>query len=1014
MKKNLDLGYHADPDVYSIGALPKHGAGYPLSKDGKAKTRSLGGQWNFKFYPSVTLLDKAPAKWDSIKVPANWQFEGYDKPIYTNVRYPYPICTNPLKLPAIDDTDNSCGVYMRSFELSEEELKGRVHVEFAANSGAEVYVNGEFVGYSESSFDYQEYDITKFVRAGENEIKIVVYRFTTGSYLEDQDMWRLSGIFRDVVLIFVPRVRIADVYARAEFDGHDFSRAVFKAGVQIDAAGALPAGCKALVTLADAEGKKVAAGTLEFPAAGEGESAVLRLDSEVSSPRLWSAEDPYLYKVYIMLVDAAGNFLDLRSFGFGFRKIEIVGKTEEHEPMILLNGKKLKIRGVNRHEFHPERGHAVTREDNERDIVILRNNNIDSLRTSHYPNSRDLYDLCDRYGIMVMCENNLETHGLAHIIPRGKRRWVRQVCHRMENMVRTFRNHACILFWSLGNESGDGGRAFSAMKETALALDKTRPIHYEADGYVTVSDMVSEMYTKLEQMDEIGKNRAHMHSIATWSPTGHLLLPYMYRDKPFIQCEYAHCMGNSLGNFADYWEKFKQYDRLCGGYIWDYADQSIRRVRADGTVEWTYGGDWDDQPNDGTFAFNGIVRADRVPNPALYEVKRVHQQISFKDAGGGSVAVTNEFLFTDLGKYEFEAELTVDGMPAGKAALNVPALKPGETATVKLPFGELPATGECAVNVRALQKNAERGIDAGHIVAEDQIVLRGFKPAVLKPVEGKAVFPDGDGFVIKCGRVEAKVSGETGYIHSLKIEGREMLSEPIKPNFWRAPIDNDLSPQVPAFVSKLVFGKFVYKNAQEGIFKSRLTADGNKVVVNWGAPGMTGVRSVYEATERGIRISLVCRPNIYGLPRFGCSMKLATTDDIEFFARGPHENYCDRKTGAMLGVYSGKVEDFQHDYLVPQENGNHCDARCLTVGGREGVCISAASAPFEFSCHNYSLSALEKATHAHELAREKDGVYVFVDGKQRGVGGDVPALACVKPQYKIKGGKKHSFDFVIG
>ena len=413
MKKNLDLGYHADPDVYSIGALPKHGAGYPLSKDGKAKTRSLGGQWNFKFYPSVTLLDKAPAKWDSIKVPANWQFEGYDKPIYTNVRYPYPICTNPFKLPAIDDTDNSCGVYMRSFELSEEELKGRVHVEFAANSGAEVYVNGEFVGYSESSFDYQEYDITKFVRAGENEIKIVVYRFTTGSYLEDQDMWRLSGIFRDVVLIFVPRVRIADVYARAEFDGHDFSRAMFKAGVQIDAAGALPAGCKALVTLADAEGKKVAAGTLEFPAAGEGESAVLRLDSEVSSPRLWSAEDPYLYKVYIMLVDAAGNFLDLRSFGFGFRKIEIVGKTEEHEPMILLNGKKLKIRGVNRHEFHPERGHAVTREDNERDIVILRNNNIDSLRTSHYPNSRDLYDLCDRYGIMVMCENNLETHGLA-------------------------------------------------------------------------------------------------------------------------------------------------------------------------------------------------------------------------------------------------------------------------------------------------------------------------------------------------------------------------------------------------------------------------------------------------------------------------------------------------------------------------------------------------------------------------------------------------------------------------
>ena len=1006
------MKYYNNPDTYAVNTLPKHGAGYPLGRDGSAKKRSLGGEWNFKFYPSVTLMDVSPAEWDKIKVPSNWQFEGYDKPIYTNIRYPYPICTNLCKMPAIDDTDNPCGVYMRKFTLTPEDREGRVHVEFAANSGAEVYVNGEFVGYSESSFDYQEYDITAFVRDGENEIKIIVYRYTTGSYLEDQDMWRLSGIFRDVELIFVPRVRVADIYARAEFDGHDFSSALFKVGVQVDARGVAAKGCKALVTLTDAKGNKVAAGTLDFADIADGGDAVALFSAKVDNPSLWSAENPYLYRLYVILSDGEGNFADMRTLNFGFRKIEIVGKTDEHEPMILFNGKQIKIRGVNRHEFHPERGHAVTREDNERDIIILRNNNIDSIRTSHYPNSRDFYDLCDRYGIMVMSENNLETHGLAHAIPRSKPWCVKHCCHRMENMVRTFRNHACILFWSLGNESGDGGRAFSAMKETALALDKTRPIHYEADGLVTVSDMLSEMYTKLEQMDEIGKNRPHYHSRALWNPAGHLLMPYMYRDKPFIQCEYAHCMGNSLGNFADYWEKFKQYDRLCGGYIWDYADQSIRRVAADGTVEWTYGGDWGDQPNDGTFAFNGIVRADRVPNPALYEVEKVHQQINFASAGKGKIAVKNEFLFTDIAKYALEMQLVVDGVVTETAILDMPSVKPGDTAVVDIPFAEIPADKESAVNVYAVQKEFERGIEAGHIIAREQIVMNGFRAAESKPAEGKSVFADGNDYVIRCANVEARVSGETGYIESVKIGGVEKLSEPIKPNFWRAPIDNDLSPQVPPIAS-WVFGKFVYKKAQERIYKVRLSVTDDSVIIDWGVPQMSGVRSVYKATAEGLRISLTCRPIIYGLPRFGYSMKLNASDDVTFFARGPHENYCDRKTGAFLGVYSGKVADFQHDYLVPQENGNHCDARFLVVGGENGVEFAATETPFEFSCHNYSQEALEKATHAHELVHENNGVYVFIDGRQRGVGGDVPALACIKPQYKIKGGKRHSFSFTL-
>lgn len=1002
------MNYHNNPKTFAIGALPKHGAGYPLSADGAERVMCLNGEWNFKFYPSVTLLNTNPSSWDKIEVPSNWQLKGYDKPIYTNIRYPYPICTSPFKLPDIDDKDNTCGVYMRTFEL--EAVEGRVHLEFAANSGAEVYVNGAFAGYSESSFDYQEYDITDLVKPGVNELKIVVYRYTTGSYLEDQDMWRLSGIFRDVMLIFVPSARVADIYARASFP-KGFGSAKFCAGVQVDAKRVELKGGKVSVVLEDAAGSIVASGVLALSDIAENGKSVVKFESEVASPRLWSSEDPYLYRLTVLLLDADGKELDRRALNFGFREVKVMPKRGDEDPVILLNGKKLKIRGVNRHEFHPEHGHAVPAELTEKDLILMRRNNINSVRTSHYPNSRAFYDLCDRYGMMVMSENNLETHGLAIHIPRSKSIWVDRCCRRMENMVRNYRNHACILFWSLGNESGGGGRAFREMKRIANALDRTRPVHYECDAWLTVTDIMSEMYTKQEQMKEIGKNRVHMHSQALWAPFGHLLMPYMYRDKPFIQCEYAHCMGNSLGNFADYWADFKRYDRLCGGYIWDFADQSIKRVRPDGTVEWTYGGDWGDKPNDGTFAFNGIVRADRSPNPALFEVKKVYQQVQFALADG-KIAVTNEYLFSDLSRFALAVELLENGVKTKQAMVAMPAVAPGETGLTDIPF-ELPALlDECALNVSAVQIREERGIPAGYAVATEQLELGGFRPVEAKPADGIAVVREGNDIIIECGSLVAKVDGDSGYISSLKIDGSERVIEPMKPNFWRAPIDNDKSPQLPP-IAQAVFGKYVFKKASESIVKSNCTVTDKSVEIDWYMPKMLSLKTKYEATDKGLRITMTCMNALFGLPRYGFEMKLAASSDIEFFARGPHENYCDRKTSAPLGVYKGRVEDFQHDYLVPQENGNHCDARWLSVGGEQGVRFSALDKPFEFSCHNYSKEALENATHLHELAKTDDGVYVFIDGKQRGVGGDVPALACVKKPYKIAPYKAHTLSFLI-
>jgi beta-galactosidase len=995
-------------DIYSVNCLPKHGAGFPLGEDGKRRIKSLNGEWNFKYYISTTLLGEKIESWDKISVPSNWQLKGYGKPIYSNIRYPYAIETGLFKMPRIDEKQNSCGVYMRTFEL--EDTDGKIHINFAANSSAELYINGKFAGYSEDTFDYQEYDITPFVNKGVNEVRIIVYRFSIGSYLEDQDMWRISGLFRDVTLVFEPKKRISDVYARAEFN-ENFSQAVFKADVTLFAAGEHIEDGYAELKLTDGDGKTVIEAKLAVLGLENGESVTLKMNEKVLSPRLWSAEDPYLYNLEITLYENAGGkrvFADKREMKFGFREIKTVPSIGGKQPYISLNGKKLKIRGVNRHEFHPDYGHAVPAEETEKDIILLKKNNVDSIRTSHYPNSRHFYELCDKYGIMVMCENNLETHGIARRVPHSDKMWTQRCCARMESMVKTYRNHACILFWSLGNEAGTG-TAFAEIKKRALAFDNTRPVHYEPDGYIKTSDIMSEMYTVEEKMEEIGENRFHIHSRAAWCITGHLLSPKMYKDKPFIQCEYAHCMGNSLGNFADYWKHFKKYDRLCGGYIWDFADQSIKRVSADGEVEYTYGGDWGDKPNDGTFAFNGIVRADRSPNPAFFEVKKVYQQIQFA-LEDGKIRISNEYLFTDIAKYALIMQLLVEGESVTQTTVDMPSVKPGESVLLEMPF-LIPEEGEVYINCFAIVQSPEPAKETGDVIAEEQLIIRSFQARECAYAQGKTVFKEDGAIKIENGNMVATVNKNSGYITSIVIDGEEKLSAPMRPNFWRAAIDNDKSPQLPSFV-KVLMGKEVFKNADKELVKSAMSLTDKKVEIDWYMPHMAVLKTVYEASENGLKISMKIKSRLFGVPRFGFRMRCKLPDELEFFAKGPHENYCDRKCSAKLGVYSGRVADFQHDYLVPQENGNHTEARRLCVGGKNGISFLACEKPFEFSVHDYTMEQLEEATHANEL-KQSDELEIFIDGMQRGVGGDIPALACVKPRYKILPGKTHEMSFII-
>lgn len=1026
-------------DVYSINTAKVHGAGFPLDTNGKPQVECLNGKWKFKFFESVNDFQFSPSSWEEITVPSNWQLQGYGIPIYTNLKYPYALETNASKLPAIDDSINSCGLFSTEFEIKAK--TSRIHLNFAANSCAEVYVNGIFVGYSEDSFDYQEYDITDFCEVGKNVLKIIVVQFSTGSYLEDQDMWRVSGIFRDVNLIFYPYAKIADIKAVALL-AEDFNNAELVVDARIECHGEdFNFGCAEL-TLDDVNGKQVVLDRFSIMEIDEGGKLSIHFECNVENPELWSSENPYLYKLSVKLIDIdrkVETVVDHRIINFGFRKIECVGIDEKGRgPFILLNGKPLMIRGVNRHEFHPDFAHAVPKELTEADIILLKKNNINSVRTCHYPNSRHFYDLCDQYGIMVMSENNLETHGLARVIPHSNSYWTIQCQWRMSNMIRAYRNHPSILFWSLGNESGNGN-TFEKMKESALKVDSSRPIHYECDAHAEVTDILSEMYTPQQQMQEVGENKRHLHSRALWCLTGHILKPEMYRDKPFIQCEYAHSMGNSLGNFKDYWDDFKKHDRLAGGYIWDFSDQSIKRTKEDGTVEWTYGGDWGDKPNDGNFAFNGIVRADRSPNPALFEVKKVYQQVQFRlvendgkidkinieNKNDGSkndeninneskyeIEIENEFLFSNLDKYELTLELVKNGEVNDSKKVLIPHIEALSKAKITMPFKFLKDESDVCVNCKLSLKESDGCLPKGHVIAEEQLVIALFAPKKFEANKNIKFLEEEKRVLFENEKFSVEIDKKTGGVVSLKKGDTEILSSPILPNFWRAPTDNDFVPHIGNFL-KSFLGVYYFKKAQKNMRVRSVKVEDNEVEIKWRMPHMAKFETKYKLADDGLKLSIKCRNFGFGLPRYGFSMQLAEGfDKMSFFGRGPHENYCDRKSSANLGVYSGSPEDFLHDYLYPQENGNHCDTRWLELGGKEtNIRFEALKKPFETSVYPYTIAELEAAKHLHEL-KHGDKLTVNIDGGQRGVGGDIPALANTKKRYKLGAGI-HKFSFEI-
>ena len=972
--------------VYNINAEKRYAAGFPLDEDGNPTAERLDGEWDFKFVKKASDVPKgyeqpgAKAEgFTKIQVPSEWQIKGFDKPIYTNYLYPYALVQfNPLLIPHVKGYRNSAGCYMTAFNVKKTDK--RVFIRFdGINSCGDIYVNGKFVGYSEDTFSPQEYDVSEYVKEGENKLAVTVYRYCTGSYLEDQDMWRLSGIFRSVYLIYKPQAMIEDFYVRSVLK-NDYKDARFLADVQTRIAGDL-AGRKARVKVVLSKDGKVVAELSSDAEKKDKKKKYIKnkikdLSSEITGVELWSHENPVPYS------DGRG-------------------------PFILLNGKPLKIRGVNRHEFHPDYGHAVPKELIEADIKLCKANNITAIRNSHYPNQDVFYELCDKYGVLVMAETNLESHGLAMFLPKGKKCWKDSCVYRARNMVGRLRNHACIISWSLGNEAGFG-KNFRIMKEKILEMDDTRFIHYEPDPTGKVGDVLSEMYSHVEKMPVIGENKPMRHCYALWAPVGSKYTPEMYRDLPFIECEYAHCMGNALGNFSDYWDAFRKYDRLAGGFIWDFADQSIRRKTKDGKDKWCYGGDFGDTPNAGRFAFNGIVRADRSPNPALYEVKYQHRMVDF-EYSDGVMTVKNNYMFTPLDGFRCSVEYECEGEKLGDEQIAVSG-EAGSVSKYNLNVPAFPEKGEVVCNVKLMLGKDELYAPAGHVVSYEQFILREYDFAPVEGKGGATVKSEGGRLVVTA--ADTVYTIERGEITSVKKNGKERLTSPVKPDFFRATIDNDALPQVPSIIADIFMGTSRYRNAIRTLKARKVNSEvrGDKVYVHikWKMRTLKSLETTYIFDgEGGLDMSMSVTPR-KSMERYGFTFRLGKgVDGVKFYGKGPHENYCDRATAAKLGLYEGKAEDFIHDYLYPQENGDHTGVRYAEIGGGNGVKIQSVNAPFEMTVHPYTTMELHNAQHSCELGRD-DRLTVNIDGKQRGVGGDTPAMACTKPHYDILPGQTHT------
>lgn len=995
---------------------------------------SLNGTWKFKWVKGVSNrignfyesgYDDGP--WDSIEVPGLWQLKGYGKPYYLAFRYPPGISTKKREIPKIDHGWNEIGFYRRNFKVPYTWDGREIFIHFGAvKSAFYLYINGKMAGFSKGSNNPSEFNITGYLIRGENTLAVEVYRYSDGTYLEDQDMWFFSGIYREVYLYAEPKVYIRDFFARCSMDKNYIDAVLL---LDIDIKNCTDSDCSIKVgyTLTDGDGdvhQLLAEENITVEKCGDKN---ISLNSNIKSPKKWTAETPSLYTLILIIEDDKGNIIETKSARFGFRVVEI------RDEQILINGKPIMIKGVNRHDFDPDTGWAVPRERYYQDLAIMKRSNINAIRTSHYPDDPLLYELCDRIGFYVLDEADMETHGVRRKdVPGNNPLWTKSVVDRMERMVLRDRNHPCIFMWSLGNEAGYGAN-FSRMKEAALKIDHTRPIHYEGDFDMSVSDVLSRMYPKVEMLDRLGNHQEIKISLIDrilnhYSEDNKPLKPGQYMGKPVLICEYAHSMENSLGNFQEYMDRFEKYKNMAGGFIWDFVDQSIHKSEG-GVDKWLYGGDFGEEDTHRYFCANGIVSADRNPHPSIYEVKKVYQPVRVYpyDLDRGIIRVENKYVFKSLDEFEGSYEVLEDGIKISGGTIEDLNVRPGEIREYKIDYGipNINRSLEYYLLVSFRIKEDAPWAQKGYEVAWDQFKLPFSDEKRTAEAAGRfgkiEAEDDGTRINIKGDNFSAFFSRTTGGIESLDYGYGELVVSPLVPNYWRALTDNDTG--YANFEPKWEW-LLVNRSWEKATLNRKVEKVDVKCGENFAA--ITVFQKVRNTKGRVVTVYRVYGDgSIYAehtitpvKDMYRIGMTLALPHNFHFvrwYGRGPQETYSDRKSGAKVGIYSKKVDDMVHNYMRPQENGNRTDVRWaeITDINGKGIRVEGGSGQLlNISTWPYSMQDLEKANHIYELP-ERNFNTLNIDYMQKGVGGDFPGVAMVHDRYLIKKGRTYKYSFII-
>lgn len=1011
---------------------------------------TLNGEWKFYHQTGIELPQNFQEKdcddiqWDKIVVPGVWQLQGYGMPYYYSSSYPQAIDTNKKRIPHISHELQEYGIYRRTFQVPENFKNQEIFLHFgAAKAALEVYINGKYVGYSQGSMTPHEFDVTSYLEEGENQITAVVWRYSDGTYLEDQDMWFFSGIYREVYLYAEPKVTVRDFYMKADLDKQycdaNVSLSLMIKHWNTSETKTADVG-KVWVKATIIESQEIIGETeisLNSSTKNSAELQEIKLEHLIKNPLKWSHEQPNLYTILIEWeVDQKRYY---KSFRFGFRKIEI------DENILKLNGKRLIVRGVNRHDFDPDYGWTVPKERYQQDIKILKQLNINAVRTSHYPNDPYFYELCDEYGILLMDEAEVESHGVRRILPTSDKRWTKACCDRVERMILRDRNHPSIVFWSLGNEAGRGEN-FVKMRQSAEHLDRTRIFHYEGMYDRRCTDLLSRMYPKEEEFKKLCRKQ----KIKNWSAfiSNSLAADVkdidcsMYKDMPVILCEYAHCMGNSLGNFKEYTDAFEQYSHMCGGFIWDFVDQSIHK-RVDGVDQWLYGSDFNEEyspygfrkkngkGNDGAFCANGIVAADRRLHPAAYEVKKCYQTLSLEmeSVEKNKYRICNKQMFKGLQDYELHWKIKMRGKVLAQGEVERELLDSIQPQTSKVITIQNEMTDAETLTFQWRLKKDVKWAEKGTIVAYDQFVLN----HSAKTMDTEHRMEDRskkmeEGLSVTETEQTISIKGDTfsyvlkdGLICSARIREKEMLLEPIRPNFSRAMTDNDIDTAhfVPMMMNSTTGKKWQLTEEKLACKKSVIVQKQKEKIsirTNWKHPLCKALMIEYSFYENGeVEIKMAGVSKKIDFVRMGMTITLPDTfHEISWYGRGPWECYPDRKTAALIDWYSADIEELEHRYMRPQENGTRCEVENLEVSSdREKLCVTSLQKKgILFSAWHYSKKKLEETSHSHLLQKETITT-LNIDGAMCGVGGDLPGMLCLHKKYRLLAGMKQTAHFKL-